>query len=277
MLDGGEVRHDLRPVRRGPLGDRRADGRAGRRAGADGGRGQPRFNVSTRTVDAWRRQGLVARRFIIDGRTKVGFLESSLSRFVAAHQRPGRARHAIPAAHRRRAGRDHPPCPPDGRGRPGPGRMTEIARRIGTQDGALTETVRMTLKAYDRDHPDRRHLPASRPAGRGGQEQIYRLYRRGVSVEVLAKPVRPDPVEHLPRDQRDAGPQILGDKLECMPHPSFDDPKAVAEILGPDARARRRQGPAQEQAPQGAAALPGQPLRGAAAEPRAGDATCSAR
>src|SRR3954451_21828967 len=29
-----------------------------------------RFNVSVRTVTRWRRQGLVARRFIIDGRTK---------------------------------------------------------------------------------------------------------------------------------------------------------------------------------------------------------------
>src|ERR1700753_1073146 len=45
-----------------------------------------RYNVSTRTVTRWRRQGLVARRFVIDGRTKVGFLESSLSRFVAAHR-----------------------------------------------------------------------------------------------------------------------------------------------------------------------------------------------
>src|SRR3954469_8374681 len=44
-----------------------------------------RFNVSVRTVTRWRRQGLVARRFIIDGRTKVGFLESSLSRFVEEH------------------------------------------------------------------------------------------------------------------------------------------------------------------------------------------------
>ena len=45
-----------------------------------------KFNVSTRTVTRWRGQGLVARRFIIDGRTKVGFLESSVARFVAGHR-----------------------------------------------------------------------------------------------------------------------------------------------------------------------------------------------
>src|SRR5262245_52760305 len=45
-----------------------------------------RYQVSARTVTRWRRQGLVARRFVIDGRTKVGFLESSLQRFVTAHR-----------------------------------------------------------------------------------------------------------------------------------------------------------------------------------------------
>ncbi len=45
-----------------------------------------RYNVSSRTVTRWRRQGLVARRFVIGGRTKVGFLESSLRRFVTAHR-----------------------------------------------------------------------------------------------------------------------------------------------------------------------------------------------
>src|SRR4029453_11915800 len=45
-----------------------------------------RFNVSTRTGTRWRPPGLVARRFVIDGRIKVGFLESSLQRFVTAHR-----------------------------------------------------------------------------------------------------------------------------------------------------------------------------------------------
>src|SRR6476620_9664296 len=45
-----------------------------------------RFNVSTRTLTRWRQQGLVARRFVIEGRTKVGFLESSVRRFVEEHR-----------------------------------------------------------------------------------------------------------------------------------------------------------------------------------------------
>ena len=40
------------------------------------------FNVSTKTISRWRQQGLVSRRFIFDGRKRVGFLQSSVDRFV---------------------------------------------------------------------------------------------------------------------------------------------------------------------------------------------------
>ena len=42
-----------------------------------------RFNVSTKTISRWRRLGLISRRFVMDGRKRVGFLESSVNRFVA--------------------------------------------------------------------------------------------------------------------------------------------------------------------------------------------------
>ena len=42
------------------------------------------FKVSTKTISRWREQGLVSRRFIFDsGRKRVGFLQSSVDRFVA--------------------------------------------------------------------------------------------------------------------------------------------------------------------------------------------------
>ena len=86
VLEGGDVRHDLRMFVEdlsrtvGQPVDQAAEPVLTVDAVSR------RFNVSPRTVTRWRRQGLVARRFIIDGRTKVGFLESSLSRFVEAHR-----------------------------------------------------------------------------------------------------------------------------------------------------------------------------------------------
>ena len=44
------------------------------------------FNVSTKTISRWREQGLVSRRFVFDGRKRVGFLRSSVDRFVPNNQ-----------------------------------------------------------------------------------------------------------------------------------------------------------------------------------------------
>ncbi|HAW32675.1 MAG TPA: RNA polymerase subunit sigma-70, partial [Planctomycetaceae bacterium] len=41
-----------------------------------------KFNISTKTVDRWRDKGLVSRRFRFNGRKRVGFLKSSVERFL---------------------------------------------------------------------------------------------------------------------------------------------------------------------------------------------------
>jgi RNA polymerase primary sigma factor/RNA polymerase sigma factor len=44
------------------------------------------FHVSTKTVSRWRQRGLVARRFLFDGRRRLGFLQSSVDRFAALNE-----------------------------------------------------------------------------------------------------------------------------------------------------------------------------------------------
>ena len=46
-----------------------------------------KFNVTSKTIQRWRRRGLPARRFLFaDGKRRVGFLLSSVERFFASHQ-----------------------------------------------------------------------------------------------------------------------------------------------------------------------------------------------
>ncbi|HEX8201775.1 MAG TPA: sigma-70 family RNA polymerase sigma factor, partial [Isosphaeraceae bacterium] len=244
VLDGGDVRHDLR------LFVEDLSGTVGQKADQVA---EPvltvdavsrRFNVSPRTVARWRRQGLVARRFIIDGRTKVGFLESSLTRFVADHraqvdrgtrfrQLTDEERDEIVRRARRMATVSQ-------------ASLAEIARRIAHKMERSPETVRMTLKTYDSQHPDRAIFPPSTaPLDEEAKAQIYRQFRRGVSVDVLARQFgrTRSSIYRIINEMRAL--RILGVKLEFMPHPSFDDPAAHAEILGPlpepvDGRAPRR-------------------------------------
>ena len=136
-----------------------------------------------------------------------------------------------------------------------------------------TETVRTTLKAYDREHPDRAIFPPSlAPLDEAAKGQIYRLYRRGVSAEVLAGQFgktrssiyRVINEMRAPADPRRQARVHAAPELR-RPRGRRDDPR-------PDARAGRRQGAEADEGPQGAPPLPGEPLRGPAAGPRAGDA-----
>src|SRR5687768_711010 len=46
-----------------------------------------RFNVTSKTIQRWRRKGLPARRFIFaDGKRRVGFLVGSVERFFCGHR-----------------------------------------------------------------------------------------------------------------------------------------------------------------------------------------------
>jgi len=210
-----------------------------------------RFNVSTRTVTRWRRQGLVARRFIIDGRKQVGFLESSVKRFVDDH------RDQVDRGARFRQLSDEERDEMIRRARRmasfgGQGRLTEIARRIARKMARSPETVRMTLKTYDREHPDRAIFPpATGPLDEAAKAQVFKLYRRGVSVDVLAERFgrTRSSVYRVINEMRAL--RLLEIKLEYMAHPSFDDRAAAAEILGPMPDPADGKGPRRTKAPKG--------------------------
>ena len=106
-----------------------------------------RFNVSTKTISRWRELGLVSRRLIFDGRKRVGFLRSSVDRFVKNNsqrvqrgarfsQLTGEQRHEIIERARRMAHAG--------------GCQSEISRRIAKRAGRSVETVRATLRQFDR-------------------------------------------------------------------------------------------------------------------------------
>jgi RNA polymerase primary sigma factor len=192
-----------------------------------------RYNVSTRTITRWRGQGLVARRFVIDGRAKVGFLESSLTRFVEAHREQvdrGSRFQRLSDEEREeiiRRARRMAPIAQSG--------LVEIARRIARKMERSTETIRMTLKTYDLEHPDRAIFPPSTaPLDEPTKAKIYRLFNhgRGVSAENLAAQFGRTRSSIYRVINEIRALRLKESKLEYMPHPSFEDPAAGGEILG---------------------------------------------
>ena len=115
-----------------------------------------------------------------------------------------------------------------------------------------TETVRLTLRSYDRDHPDRAIFPVA-PASldEDAKAQIYRRFRLGVSAEVLARQFgrTRSSIYRLINEVR--AERILTSKLELIEHASFSDPAAAPTILAPMPEPADGKGPRRPKAPKG--------------------------
>jgi len=143
------------------------------------------FKVSTKTISRWRQQGLVCRRFVFDGRKRVGFLKSSVEHFVAHNedrvrrgarfsQLSNEEREEIVERARRLAGSG--------------GCLADVTKRVAKRMGRSVETIRYTLKQFDQDHPDLAIFPNNTgPLTEEDKKRIYQQYRRGAPVETLAQ------------------------------------------------------------------------------------------
>jgi RNA polymerase sigma factor (sigma-70 family) len=146
-----------------------------------------KFNVTSKTIQRWRRRGLPARRFLYpDGRRRVGFLLSSVDRFFASHREqvaeatnfsqvgPDERDQIL-----RRARRLAEQC----------GCCTgEIARRIARKMNRSPLTILHTIRKHDEEAPDGA-IFAKAPEAIGDAERgkILRAVRQGVSIGTLSR------------------------------------------------------------------------------------------
>ena len=110
-----------------------------------------RFRVSRKTVSRWRRRGLIGRQRLFDGRPRIGFLQSSVDRFVADNAERVRrgARFSRMKDKQRKQMIERARCLAQACG--GPGKVT---MRVAQETGRSLETVRDTLKRFDQEHPE---------------------------------------------------------------------------------------------------------------------------
>ncbi len=192
------------------------------------------FQVSTKTISRWRRQGLVSRRFVFDGRKRVGFLRSSVERFVERNRdrvRRGGRFSQLSADERetiiRRARRlaQAGGCPAD------------VTKRLARLTGRSVETIRYTLKQFDRDHPDLAIFPDNNgPLREETKRRIYQQFRRGESAEALAKSFcrTKTSIYRIVAEMR--ARRIMELPLDYMPNEEFEKIRSgnrEAEVLGP--------------------------------------------
>lgn len=145
-----------------------------------------RFNVTSKTIQRWRRRGLPGRRFIFaDGKRRVGFLVSSVERFFALHQDQvlhGANFSQVDAdeneqilRYARRLASQCRCC------------ANEVSRRIGRKLNRSPITILHTIRKHDQANPDQA-IFSTAPAGLNDEDRlaIAKAYRRGNSLLELA-------------------------------------------------------------------------------------------
>jgi RNA polymerase sigma factor (sigma-70 family) len=196
------------------------------------------FNVSTKTISRWRDHGLVAQRYVVGGRRRVGFLASTVERFIRDNplriERGSRFSQLSDEEHDKIVGWARRlalagACPAD------------VHRRIAARLDRSVETIRYTLKRHDQDHPEDAVFPAA--DGRLRPETCSRIYQqhlRGEPVESIARRYhrskasiyrlilaqRAEQVKQLPLDfiPNALFSRVSAEKVVNQPYPGADDP-----------------------------------------------------
>ncbi len=188
------------------------------------------FNVSTKTVSRWRERGLVGRRVIIKGRRQLAFSKSTIEQFLATHQerveRSGRFSHLSQGEKEdilRRARRLSAAG----------GCLTETSKRIARKLGRSAETVRYTIKNFDREHPEKAIYPdATGPLDGADKETIFNSFRKGTPVLTLANKYH-KATSTIHRSINEIRAEQMIQPVDLMYHESFDDASKEAEITQP--------------------------------------------
>src|SRR5687768_5327404 len=177
-----------------------------------------RFDVTSKTIQRWRRKGLPARRFVFDdGKKRVGFRLACVERFVAnqegSAQRPAgidplslpeqaecirRARRLVVAGHCRR----------------------EVVRRVARRVGRSSLAVLHTLEHHDHLNPWSAVLAtAPEPISAAEAEYIVGVHEAGRTLRAIATDL------HRPRSAAyRAVMEARAEKLSAAPVKYHDDP-----------------------------------------------------
>lgn len=146
-----------------------------------------KFNVTSKTIQRWRRRGLTARRFIFpDGKTRIGFRLSVVQRFIELHRETverganfsqvhDQERDLILARARRLANQCH--CC-----------IGEISRRIARKFNRSPLTIQATIRKHDTENPQQAIFASAAPPLSDDQRQeILKRFESGQTLAEVAR------------------------------------------------------------------------------------------
>jgi RNA polymerase sigma factor (sigma-70 family) len=187
-----------------------------------------KFNVSGKTIQRWRKQGLLALRYVYaDGRRRLGFLESAIARFAEENkERVERSASFKQLSEDERTAiiriarellQDAPNLP-----------LREVAQRVSQQMMPIrsAETVRYAIRRHDHQHPEAALFPQG---GAARKKPQLPLFAPDNDAQEPSDPQPHSSVYHAITRTRACKLKTL--TIEFMPNPLYHHPDADTIIL----------------------------------------------
>jgi RNA polymerase primary sigma factor len=191
-----------------------------------------KLNVTTKTLNRWRKRGLIGLPVLCNGRRLVGFLPSLVGPFLETNKE--HVAHSSRFSQMTQIEKDDILRRARRLARVGSSTLTEVSKRIARRLGRSTEAIRYTIKNFDREHPEQALFPeVTGPLDTDAKQLIYNAYRRGISVDSLARRFQRTRTSMYRVINEMRAQRVLDQALDYIYHPSFDNPALDADILGP--------------------------------------------
>ncbi|MHC4186979.1 MAG: sigma-70 family RNA polymerase sigma factor [Planctomycetota bacterium] len=191
-----------------------------------------KFSVSTKTVNRWRKRGLVARKFINDDyKKRLGFLKSSVDKFV--EQNPELIMKAKDFKRLSEKEKELIIKKATELGSKEDMSRHQVMDSISEQLGRSHEAVRYTIVSYEKEHPEIKLFKKSAGVINSSQaREIYKLYQQGGSVPELMKDFERAKSSIYRIIQTRRAKALLVKKIDFITSDEFMEEDARDKILG---------------------------------------------
>ena len=190
-----------------------------------------KLSVSTKTIQRWRKRGLVARRLVFpDGRRRVAFTQHAVEHFTTKREKlversshfsqlSDTERDRIIAMARELATGQRMS-------------MSRLIKKLSAETGRAAETIRYTIRKHDSESPDEAVFPTHGPPLDDQEKMdIYQGFLGGSAAGVLARRYRRSrgSIYRVINEMR--AQHLLNRQIDYIFNPQFDLPNADEFIL----------------------------------------------
>lgn len=197
-----------------------------------------KLNVSTRTIERWRKRGLLCRKYLFDDNVlRLGFSESIVEKFIAENSEL-----TANAAKFSNISNDiknqiiEMACRLDDEG--GASR-TAIIKKIAAHFGRATETIRLILTDAEKNHREQIFNRARALLGPGETAAVFAMYESGSAINEIAEKFNKSVSSIYRIINRKRIRKLLSAHIDYVPSDEFTAADAEAKILSQPVSVRR--------------------------------------